>query len=141
MVYQPGELRVVAYKNGVEWASDSVKTTGVPARIEMMADRDQIANDGEDLSFVTIKIADAAGLMVPRSHNELNFTIEGAGEIVATDNGDATDLTAFHSHSRRAFNGMALVIVRAKKGASGPITLKASGQGLGASQILINGRR
>ena len=140
VVYQPGELKVVAYKNGKPWASDTVKTTGVAARIAMNADRNQIKNDGKDLSFVTVKVADAQGLMVPRSHPQLNFTVEGAGEIVATDNGDATDLTAFKSHSRRAFNGSALVIVRAKKGANGPITLKASGAGLGTSQIQINGR-
>ena len=137
VVYQPGELRVVAYKNGKEWASDSVKTTGAPARIEMSADRSVIKNDGEDLSFVTVKVADAQGLMVPRSHNELKFSIEGAGEIVATDNGDATDLTAFKSHSRRAFNGLALVIVRAEKGASGPIVLRASSDGLQSGVLTI----
>ena len=137
VVYQPGELRVVAYKNGKEWANDTVKTTGVAARIAMNADRDAIKNDGKDLSFVTVKIADAQGEMVPRSHNDLQFSIEGAGEIVATDNGDATDLTAFHSHSRRAFNGLALVIVRAKKGASGPIVLRASSDGLQSGAVTI----
>ena len=137
VVYQPGELRVVAYKDGKEWASDTVKTTGAPARIAMSADRDVIANDGKDLSFVTVKVADAAGLMVPRSHNSLSFSISGAGEIVATDNGDATDLTAFHSHSRKAFNGLALVIVRAKKGASGPITVRASSDGLQSGAVTL----
>ena len=137
VVYQPGELRVVAYKNGVEWATDGVKTTGVAARIELSADRDQIKNDGDDLSFVTVKVADAQGLMVPRSHPQLQFSVEGAGEIVATDNGDATDLTAFHSHSRRAFNGLALVIVRAKKGASGPITVRATSDGLQRGEVVI----
>ena len=135
--YQPGELRVVAYKNGVQWASETVKTTGVAARIELKADRDVIANDGDDLSFITVKVADASGLMVPRSHPQLNFSIEGAGEIVATDNGDATDLTAFPSHSRRAFNGLALVIVRAKKGASGPITVRASSDELEGGAVTI----
>ena len=137
VVYQPGELRVVAYKNGVEWASDSVKTTGVAARVEMVADRAKIANDGKDLSFITVKVADAQGLMVPRTHNQLNFTVEGAGEIVATDNGDATDLTSFKSHSRRAFNGLALVIVRARKGASGPITIRASSDGLQSGAVTV----
>ncbi len=126
VIYDPGELRVVAYKNGAKWASETVKTTGAATRIEMIADRATIKSDGDDLSFITIKIADAQGLIVPRSHDELSFSVEGAGEIVATDNGDATDLTAFHSHSRRAFNGLALVIVRAQKGAHGKIVVHAS---------------
>ena len=135
VVYQPGEVRVVAYKNGVEWATDVVKTTGAPAQIAMSADRNRIANDGQDLSFITVKIADAQGLMVPRSHDELRFSVEGAGEIVATDNGDATDLTAFSSRSRQAFNGLALVIVRARKGATGKITVRATAGALKSATV------
>ncbi len=137
VVYQPGELRVVAYKNGKPWATQAVKTTGEAAQIQLSADRSTIKNDGDDLSFITVKIADAAGLMVPRSNPQLQFTIEGAGEIVATDNGDATDLTGFQSHSRKAFNGLALVIVRAKKGQSGPITVRASSDGLKRGAVTL----
>lgn len=50
----------------------------------------------------------------------------GPGEIVATDNGDPTDMTSFVSHERRAFNGLALVIVRGVPGRTGPMTLHAS---------------
>ena len=137
VIYQPGELRVVAYKDGVEWASETVKTTGDTTQLELSADRNLIKNDGEDLSFITVKVADAQGLMVPRSKPMLQFTVEGAGEIVATDNGDATDLTSFQSHSRKAFNGLALVIVRAKKGASGPIVVRASSDGLQSGAVTI----
>ena len=135
--YQPGELRVVAYKNGKEWAQQTVKTTGAASKIALTADHATIENDGRDLSFVTVKITDAAGLMVPRAHNELQFSVEGAGEIVATDNGDATDLTAFGSHTRHAFNGLALVIVRAKKGQSGNIVLRAKSAGLASAEATI----
>ncbi len=137
VVYQPGELRVVAYKNGKQWATQIVKTTGAATQLELSADRSQIKNDGDDLSFITVKIADTDGTMVPRSHPQLQFSIEGAGEIMATDNGDATDLTAFKSHTRRAFNGLALVIVRAKKGASGPITVRATSDGLQSGAVTI----
>lgn len=135
--YQPGELRVVAYKNGQKWAEETVKTTGAAAKIALEADRSTIANEGDDLSFVTVKITDVDGLMVPRANNEIQFSLEGAGEIVATDNGDATDLTAFGSHSRRAYNGLALVIVRAKRGQSGKLVLRAKAAGLAAAETTI----
>lgn len=80
----------------------------------MQSDRANIKADGHDLSFITVKIADKNNLMVPRSKNEIRFEIEGAGEIVATDNGDATDLNSFQSKNRKAYNGMALVIIRSK---------------------------
>jgi beta-galactosidase len=35
VVYEPGELRVVAYKSGKQWATDSVKTAGAAEKIEM----------------------------------------------------------------------------------------------------------
>ncbi|MDB5327380.1 MAG: beta-galactosidase [Phycisphaerales bacterium] len=138
VTYEPGELKVVAYKHGQPWATDIVKTTGPAAKLLLSADRSVIAADGRDLSFVTATVADDAGLMVPRSHPKLAFTISGPGEIVATDNGDPTDHTAFTSHDRAAFNGLALAIVRAKPGATGPITLHVTGEGLTPRDITLN---
>jgi beta-galactosidase len=56
---------------------------------------------------------------------------------VATDNGDATSFESFQSHERNAFNGLCLVIVRAKAGETGNITLRAATEGLTAAEIPI----
>ena len=106
-------MRVTAYKNGRRWAADSVKTTGSASKLLMTADRATIAADGKDLSIVTLTVADRDNKMIPRSMNEIDFEVIGPGEIVATDNGDPTDMTVFASSNRKAFNGLALVIVRA----------------------------
>ncbi len=135
--YQPGELIVIAYKNGQKWAEETVKTTGDAAKLELSADRNRIKADGYDLSFVTVRITDKNGLIVPRANNTLQFSIEGPGEIVATDNGDATNLVAFPSKEREAFNGLCLVIVRAKKGESGTIKLTGKSNGLEGKTIEI----
>jgi beta-galactosidase len=135
--YRPGELKVIAYKNGKEWATDEVKTTGAPARLDLLADRDTILSDGTDLAYITVKVVDKEGLTVPRSHPLIKFEVDGAGEIVATDNGDATCYTPFQSHEREAFNGMALVIVKAKKGTTGNFTVKAISKGLVSGEIRI----
>ena len=137
VVYQPGELKVVTYKNGKPWADAVTRTTGIAEKLMLTADRAKIRADGDDLSFVTVKIVDKDGLVVPRSKNALAFEVSGPGEIVATDNGDPTDLTAFPSHERKAFNGLALVIVRAKPGEPGAITLKARGEGLRGAEITL----
>ena len=125
VVYQPGELRVQAYKDGKPWAEASVHTAGAPAKLELVADRDRIAGDGRDLAFFTVRVLDAQGREVPTASDRIVFRIGGPGEIVATDNGDATDMTAFPSHARHAFSGKALAIVRAQPGAAGPVTLRA----------------
>lgn len=138
VVYESGELKVVAYKNGKVWAEDTVKTTGEATQLSMSADRMKIKSDGADLSYITVKITDKNGLTVPRSKNRINFEISGAGEIVATDNGDATDHESFQNKSRRAYNGMALVIVRSIKGRSGKITLRAVSGNLKSSSISLS---
>jgi beta-galactosidase len=135
--YEPGELKVVAYKDGKEWATSTVKTTAEASQLKLTPDRDVIKGDGRDLSFVTCAVADKEGLTVPQAKTAIKFSIEGPGEIVATDNGDATDLTAFPSQERKSFNGLALAIVKAKPGATGVITVKATADGLTLGETKI----
>lgn len=137
VVYTPGELKVVCYKNGKKWATDVVKTTGEAAKIKVSADRSVITADGSDLSFITVKVTDKEGQTVPRTNPLIKFSIEGPGEIVATDNGDATSFVPFQSHERQAYNGMALVIVKAKKGQKGLFTVKAESEGLSTSVVSV----
>jgi len=137
VVYQPGTLKVVAYKNGKKWATDEVKTTGPAAELTLQADRNKITADGQDLSFITVTVADKSGLLVPRSNNHIIFSITGPGEIVATDDGDPTSFESFQAPEHNAFNGLALVIVRAKAGQPGTITLKAESGGLKGSSVQI----
>ena len=137
VVYEPGELKVVAYKNGKEWATDTVKTTGEASRLVLKPDRATIAGDGHDISFVTLTVVDKDGLMVPRAKNPIHFSVTGPGEIVATDNGDATDLSSFQAPDRKAFNGLALAIVKAKRGQRGEITVTATSEGLTAARTTL----
>ncbi|WP_396616568.1 beta-galactosidase GalB [Lysobacter soli] len=140
VVYRPGDLRVQAYKDGKPWASASTRTADAPVRIDAVADRRVIANDGRDLSFVTVRVVDRNGFAVPDAGNRIRFSIEGPGEIVATDNGDPTDMEAFGSHERRLFSGLALAIVRAVPGSSGTITLHADGDALQGTSITLESR-
>lgn len=135
--YEPGELRVVAYKNGRKWADSEVKTTGKPMKLLASADHEIIQDDGKDLTFITVKITDKDGLVVPRSNNQIDYSIEGPGEIVATDNGDPTNMVSFSSKKREAFNGLCLVVVRSKMGVPGTIKLKAKSTGLQDVTIAI----
>ncbi|WP_437754314.1 beta-galactosidase GalB [Sorangium sp. So ce1389] len=135
--YEAGELAVVAYKDGEEWATDSVKTAGAASKLLMAPDRSTIAGDGRDLSFVTVTVADADDQMAPRAANLIHFEVSGPGEIVATDNGDPTDMTAFPSKDRKAFNGLALAIVRAKAGQKGQIVVSAKSDGLAEATAAV----
>ena len=136
--YAPGELKAVAYKNGRPWATDLVQTTGPAAKLALQPDRKKIHADGEDLSFVTLMVEDKHGLIAPRANNTIHFEISGPGEIVATDNGDPTDLVSFPSRERKAFNGLCLTIVRSKAGQTGAIKLTAVADGLKSASMAIH---
>ena len=140
IVYEPGELKAVAYKNGKKWDEEVVKTTGEAVKLQAIADRNEINADGKDLSFISVQIADKDGFMVPRSNNAIQFSIEGPGEIVATDNGDSYNMESFASHKRNAFNGMALVIVRSKAGEKGTIVVTAKSDGLKEIEVIVKSK-
>jgi len=72
------------------------------------------------------------------ANNQVTFTIEGAGTIVATDNGDPASLVPFPSPVREAYSGMLLAIVRSGKGKPGAIKIKASSPGLETGSIVVN---
>ena len=136
--FVPGEIKVVTWKNGTLWAEETRRTTGPAVGLKLRADRTQISADGQDLSFVTVSVVDDRGDVVPMATDEIKFEVKGgAGEIVATDNGDPIDQTVFPSLSRKAFAGKAIAIVRGFSGKSGDITVSASAGGLKGAEVTV----
>ena len=140
VTWEPGEIRVVAYKDGKEWARETVRTAGAPAALQAQADRTTLSADGRDLAFVTVRIVDGAGIPAPRARDRVRFTVEGPAELVATDNGDATSFESFQAPDRAAFNGLVLAIVRTRAGAGGTITVRASGAGLRGTAVTMHSK-
>jgi beta-galactosidase len=140
VTYRPGTLEVVAYKGEKEWARGRVKTTGAPEQLRLSVDRAEIRADGNDLAFVTVAAADAEGLTVPRSHPLVRFSVEGPGEIVAVGNGDAASHEPYQAARRKVFNGLCLVILKAKPGQSGSIRLQARSDGLKTAAVAVRTR-
>jgi beta-galactosidase len=135
--YAPGTLRAVGYRNGEQVAVDEVHTAGAPAKIVLSADHSTIHADGEDLSFVTVRVEDRNGVLCPLADNLVRFKVQGPGKIAAVDNGNAATVGPFQADYRKAFNGMALAIVRSERGKTGKIRLAASADGLQPSEITI----
>ena len=137
MPYAAGELKAVGYRDGKEFAVDSVKTAGAPARVILTPDRKAIGADGEDLSFVTVRIEDKDGNFCPLADNLVNFKLEGPASVAGVDNGNAASVEPFQASYRKAFNGLALLIVRSENGKPGRIQVSASSAGLQAGQTQI----
>lgn len=74
----------------------------------------------------------------PEAVSRLISALKSHGRIVATDNGDATSHELFQSKSKKAYNGMCLVIVAAEKGAKSSFTVKADAKGLTGSSVKVD---
>ncbi len=135
--YEPGTLKAVSRKNGKVVLTREIHTAGKPAKIELLVDRKNIKADGSDLSFITVRILDKDGNVVPDAANLVNFKINGPGFIAGVDNGDEVSHDPFKASYRKAFNGLALAIIQSKPKA-GNITFTATADGLaGATVVLV----
>jgi beta-galactosidase len=134
--YVAGTLKGIATATGKETLIQEIKTAGEPANISIAADRSNINADGNDLSFVTIKITDKDGNVVPNASNLVNFSLSGEGYIAGVDNGNPVSHEPFKASYRKAFNGMCLAVIQSTKKA-GRITLKAASKDLKGASIEI----
>ncbi len=134
--FQPGELKVVAYRDGKPVAEDHVTTAGEPAAIELVADRTRLSGS-EDLAFVTVRVVDSEGNLCPRADHRIDFEVEGSGRLAAVGNGDAASTDPFQANWRKAFSGQCLAIVAPNKLERGGFKLLASSEGLEAASIQI----
>lgn len=136
LTFKPGTLRAVSKKAGKKVAEEVKKTAGAPFRIVAEADRSILHPGGDDLSFIKLSILDKDGNLVPYADNRLNFSISGAGSIAAADNGYEADLEPYSNKNfRSAYNGLALVIVRANE--KGEINLSISSRGLKGTNLQL----
>jgi len=89
VTYAPGTLSAKGFDDaGNVIAETKVETTGEPAAVQLTPNRPTINADGEDVSVITVAVADDKGRIVPVAGNKINFTIEGAGKILGVGNGD-----------------------------------------------------
>ena len=135
--YEPGEVKVVAYDDaGKAVATQTVRTAGRPHHLELSADRTIISPDGKDISFVTVRVVDKDGNLVPDDGRLLKFKVTGAGSFRAAASGNPTSLDAFHLPQHHVFSGQLVALVQSAERA-GEAVLTVSAKGLPSASIRI----
>ncbi|MGA2889184.1 MAG: glycoside hydrolase family 2 TIM barrel-domain containing protein [Terracidiphilus sp.] len=132
--YVSGTLQAVGYKQAEPIAEDELRTAGKVARILLLPERTTITT-GDDAVSVEAVAVDASGVRVPDADGEVEFSVTGPGQILATDNGSSTDHESFLMPRHRLYAGRAVVWLRAT--AVGTITLHASIPGLSAGSAVL----
>jgi len=114
VVYQPGELKAIAYKSGKTIGESVVRTADKPYKIRLSPDRTTIKADGKDLSYILVEALDKNGNLCPLAGNTIEVKLSGAGELAGIDNGNPQSMTSFKSSTIDLFYGKAMLIVRSK---------------------------
>lgn len=134
--YKAGSIKVITTRNEKPVLTKEIKTAGQAARIELIAGKSVLKADGKDLCFVTARITDRSGNLVPDANNQVIFSLKGAATIAGTDNGYQADTVSLKSPVRNCWKGLALAIIQSGE-KKGNITLTAKSPGLKPASISL----
>jgi len=140
VVYEPGELKAVAYQDDKKIGEAVMKTAGKPAQIRLTADRREITASGDDLCYVTVELTDDHGILCPKADNLIRFNVDGPAVIAGVDNGDPQSLEPFQADFRKLFYGKAVLILRSIQNQTGTITVTARSEGVQSGTIQVQSR-
>ena len=137
VTFEPGEVKVVARKQGREISSQTIKTagpphhlvlkktyqntlaSGVPADLQSAVKKGSTSVPGDlqsptsptsPTTFVEVNVVDKDGNLCPNAENEIYFS--STAEILGTDNGNQTSLERFTDPKRKAFFGKCIIVLR-----------------------------
>ena len=125
VTFEPGEVKVVARKQGREISSQTIKTAGPPHHLVLkktyqntLASAAQtpsgvpgdLQSPSSPTTFVEVNVVDKDGNLCPNAENEIYFS--SSAEILGTDNGNQTSLERFTDPKRKAFFGKCIIVLR-----------------------------
>jgi beta-galactosidase len=137
VIYEPGELKAIAYKEGKKIGEAIVNTAGEPAYLKLTPDRLQIAATGEDLCYILVEAFDKNNNPCPKADNLVRFKIDGPATIAGVGNGNPQSLEPFVADYRKLFSGKAMLIIRSEMGKKGKIKVSAASDGLQKAVVSI----
>jgi beta-galactosidase len=137
VVYEPGDLLAIGYKDGKEIGRSKMQTAGAPAAIRLTPDRKKVNATGEDLCYLLVEAIDQKGVLCPLADNEVDFDVTDPGEIVGVGNGNPMSVEPFQANARKLFFGKAMLIVRTVEGKTGEIQVTAKSGKLAGTTATI----
>ena len=136
VTFEAGTIKAIGKNNGKIVTQEEQTSAGKPAKIILTKSIPTLANNWDDVAFITATIVDEKGIRCANADNQIKFTITDSGKIIAVDNGNIINHDGYQGPATRAYQGKAIAIVKATKD-SGTITIKAESEGLGQGSIPI----
>ncbi|MEU1341028.1 glycoside hydrolase family 2 TIM barrel-domain containing protein [Streptomyces sp. NPDC005827] len=125
--YEPGELVAIAYRAGREEARTVLRTAGRATVLDVRADRTELTASCADLSFVTVELRDAEGVLVTGTDRRIEVAVSGAGVLQGLGTGRPDTDESFGASECTTFDGRALAVVRPSGEGRIEVTVRADG--------------
>lgn len=134
--YQPGEIKAVGIKDGKTF-EEVIRTAGKPAKLRATVDRPSFKANPTDVAHVTVEVLDADGNICPLSDNLVKFNVTGA-QLIGVESGNMSDLSSTKASERKAYSGMCLGIISAKK--AGKVSVSVTAEGLEGDTVVFEAK-
>jgi Beta-galactosidase/beta-glucuronidase len=135
--YHPGKLEAVSYLNGVEAGRTVLQTAGKAVKLKVEADRNELPADGESLTFVKIKLEDAAGNFNRRESAAVTIKVEGCATLQGFGSADPSCEGSYQSHTWNTYDGSVMAVIRAAK-CPGKAVVTISAINFAEEKIVLN---
>jgi len=136
LAYEPGTLKAVGFTGRKQAGVAELHTAGEATQIKLSADRNEIKANGQDLSYITVELADNDGVRNPKADNLVSFEVVGKGTIVGVGNANPLSLESFQLSQRKAWHGRCMIVIKSDTIAES-IILKATSAGLRSASLKI----
>lgn len=142
VVYEPGELTAVAYKNAEYYSEYKLRTAEravtLCAEVEPEAEQDAYGLACGDISYISVCVKDQNGIVNTCSDEPVTVEIEGTGSLCGFGTGNPVTEQSYISDQCRLYHGKALLVVRADK--PGTIRINISTEGKEKRHITLKSR-
>jgi len=110
--YEPGELLVIAYRDGTETGRHTLRSATGPTELRATADRPAITAKGGDLAYVTLTLTDPNGTLHTATDRPVRLEVTGTGVLLGFGSADPVSEERFDAPERRTYEGRALAVLR-----------------------------
>ena len=129
VVYTPGKVEAISYRDGREVSRAVLVTSGKPAKLVVTPEPSEANAAGCELFYVNIDVVDAKGLVVNDAAIALQAEVSGCGYLAGFGTGNPVTEEDYTDAFTVTFRGHAQAIVRSRH-KTGGITLTVSANGL-----------
>jgi len=134
--YEPGTLLVSAYAGGKQIARRKLETVGQPAGLHLAVDCKRITSSRNELAYVTVKILDKNGRLVPDAVHVVRAAVTGPVELVAFGNANPRGVASFRQPVAKTWHGRALAVLR-PTGEPGIAAIRIEAEGLSTAGVAL----